>query len=84
MKQHHRRRIVATVAAAALACSGGAVAVPPQTERSTVVVEVRDAGFHWGDAAIGASGALALVLLGGTALLRRRAAQEQPERSNHV
>jgi hypothetical protein len=84
MKQHHRRRIVATLAAAALAFPGGAFAGTPQTERPTVVVEVRDGGFHWGDAAIGASGALALVLLSGTALLRRRAAREQPERSNHA
>lgn len=84
MKQHHRRRIVATLAAAALACTGGAVAATPQAERPTVVVEVRDGGFHWGDAAIGASGALALALLSGTALLRRRSAQKQPERSNHA
>jgi hypothetical protein len=39
-----------------------------------------DAGFQWGDAGIGAGGALAVVLvgLGGTLLVRRRGVSDPP------
>jgi hypothetical protein len=46
-------------------------------ERSPVVVEVRSDGFHWGDAAVGAAAALAIVAIaaGATVLICARTAR---------
>jgi hypothetical protein len=53
---------VSVLVAAALAAPGGAGAASPPNQRP-VVVRVSDGGFHWGDAAIGAAGAIGLILV---------------------
>lgn len=55
------------VLALLLAAAAGADASPPadpSSDRpSTVVVSVRDGGFHWADAGVGAAATLAATLL---------------------
>jgi hypothetical protein len=54
---------------------------PSSDPPSTVVVSVRDGGFHWGDAGVGAAAGLAATLLAvGLVLALRpvRAGNEEP------
>jgi hypothetical protein len=59
--------VLALLASAAAASSPGADTNPPPNTNSdrpsTVVVSVRDGGFHWTDAGVGAAAALATTLL---------------------
>jgi hypothetical protein len=59
--------VLALLLSVAAASSNGADTNPPPDpsgERpSTVVVSVRDGGFHWADAGVGAAAALATTLL---------------------
>jgi hypothetical protein len=64
-----RRWFVAVALLLLLAAASGQSAAtngPPERSRdrpSTVVVRVRDAGFHWADAGVGAAATLATTLL---------------------
>jgi hypothetical protein len=58
--------VLALLASVAPSASYGAGTNPPADPRerpSTVVVSVRDGGFHWTDAGVGAVAALATTLL---------------------
>lgn len=59
--------VLALLSSVAAASSHGADTNPPpdpNSERpSTVVVSVRDGGFHWADAGVGAAATLATTLL---------------------
>ena len=67
--RHHARRSIAAGLIAVTAAVPVATAAERDhasaNERRPVVIEVRDRGFDWGDAAIGATGALGLVLTAG-------------------
>jgi hypothetical protein len=68
MRQHARRSIAAGLIAATAAVPVATAAQrdqPAPDDRRPVVIEVRDRSFDWGDAAIGAAGALGLVLTAG-------------------
>jgi hypothetical protein len=62
-----KRRVLSLVAcvlmAAVLVSVGGAAAGSPAPSQQPVVVHVSEGGFHWGDAAIGAAGAVGLILI---------------------
>jgi hypothetical protein len=67
--------------------AGGATGprAPQPAQRPTVVVEVREGGFHWEDAAIGAAAVFGLVLVGSGAVLAfRRAATPSMREENHA
>jgi len=69
----------------ALALCLTAAGSPPAGQRSAVVVEVRDSGFHWGDAAIGSATTLGLLLAaGGLHALRRSAVLTPRTRKRHL
>jgi hypothetical protein len=73
MQQLRLQRLAAVVVSIALcgATGAGAGRSPSRDQRDTVVVEVHDGGFHWGDAAIGGAAVCALGLVaGGAAVLR--------------
>jgi hypothetical protein len=59
--------VLALLSSVAAASSHGADTNPPpdpsRDRPSTVVVSVRDGGFHWADAGVGAAAALATTLL---------------------
>jgi hypothetical protein len=59
--------VLALLLSVAAASSHGADTNPPPSTNSdrpsTVVVSVRDGGFHWTDAGVGAAAALATTLL---------------------
>ena len=84
MREHARRSIaaglIAVTAAVPVAAAAGRDQASPD-ERRPVVVEVRDRGFDWADAAIGAAGALGLVAAGaGATLVLRRGDDPQAHR----
>lgn len=59
--------LVLLLSVAAASSRGADTTLPadPSSERpSTVVVSVRDGGFHWADAGVGAAAMLASTLLG--------------------
>lgn len=60
-----KQRLSVGIAAAFLLFAGNAQASGPQPPQSprAVVVRVADSGFHWGDAGIGAAGAVGALLL---------------------
>jgi hypothetical protein len=51
------------LAAASAGADAGPLPEPSPDQPSTVVVSVRDHGFHWTDAGVGAAAALATTLL---------------------
>ena len=58
--------LLLVVAVAAASSHGADSNSPPELSRerpSTIVVRVRDGGFHWADAGVGAVAALAATLL---------------------
>jgi hypothetical protein len=68
-----------------------ALAPPAAADRSarphdgtTVVVEGRDGGFDWGDAAIGAAGALGLACVAAGAAIVVRFSVTRPQGRDHV
>ena len=70
-------RAVLAIAATVLLWTASAPALAgnqtPEREPRTIVVQVRDRGFQWTDAAIGALATLGLVVAGaGSTLLVRR------------
>jgi len=69
-------RVACTLVAAALTpvAQAGSPSQRPAHRPEPLVVTVRDGGFHWGDAGIGAAAGFgaALVLAGGLALAGRR------------
>jgi hypothetical protein len=69
-----------------VATAGGAAGPRAQhTQRPPVVIEVREGGFDWGDAAIGAAAVSGLVLLGSGAVLAfRRSATSPTREENHA
>jgi hypothetical protein len=87
MREHGRRSIagglIAVTAAVPVATPGRDQGSPD--DRRPVVVEVRDHGFDWADAAIGAAGALGLVLtVGGVAVLVRPSRPGSSRRKGHA
>ncbi len=83
-----RHPVAVTLVAAALAVPavGAAGQHSPGSDRDRpVVVEVRDSGFDWGSAAIGAAAAFGFVLLtAGTVVVLRPVTRSQDERRRHV
>ena len=76
--------LVLTVIIATTGSANGPRAAQPG-QRPPVVIEVREGGFHWGDAAIGAAAVFGLVLLGSGAVLAfRRAATPSMREENHA
>jgi hypothetical protein len=74
--------VIALATALALPAAGDRPTRPH--DGATVVVEERDGGFDWGDAAIGVAGALGLagVAAGAATVLRYTATR--PQGRNHV
>lgn len=64
------------------AASSGSPARPAQ--RSPVVVQVGDNGFHWGDAAIGAAATLGLGVAAAGVLVVAHSASPRSERNGHA
>ena len=76
--------LVFTVMVAAAGDATGPRAAQP-AQRPPVVIEVREGGFHWGDAAIGAAAVFGLMLLGSGAVLAfRRSATSSTREENHA
>jgi hypothetical protein len=76
-----RRRIAPLVAALALTSTPALAADEPSTDTTPIVVRV-DGGFSWTDAGIGvvAGAGVALVAVGGAALLRSSSERPRQER----
>jgi hypothetical protein len=83
IRQNHRisKALAVALATGAIAPAGASAMLPPpdfpQSANQTPVQLVRvsdPSGFHWGDAGIGAAGALGLSMLaaGGVVLITRR------------
>jgi len=88
MRQHARRSIapslIAVTAAVPVATADVRDRASPD-DRRPVVIEVRDRGFDWGDAAIGATGALGLVLTAGGVVALARTSRPRPsQRRRHA
>jgi len=80
MRDHHQSRkkamaLAMAVGALATAPAGTAGAEPDRTVPVRIVELERDPGFNWGDAGIGAAGAIALAAIGtgGVVAARSRA-----------
>lgn len=63
MKRRFRQWLVAGFAVIVLAGAAEAPGAKQPPSQQPIVVRVSDGGFHWGDAAIGAAGALGLMLV---------------------
>lgn len=88
MREHARRSIAGGLIAVTAAAPAATAASPDpasREDRRPLVVEVRDRGFDWADAAIGAAGALGLVItVGGIAALVRPTWTRSPRRKEHA
>ena len=82
----HALAIALVSAALAVPADGATGQQSRQSDRDRpVVVEVRESGFDWGSAAIGAAAAFGVVLLtAGTVLVLRPVTRSQEERRRHA
>jgi hypothetical protein len=72
MNRLSRHWLAASLAALALAGPADAFGAKQPPSQQPIVVKVSDGGFHWGDAGIGAAGALGLILVAAGLRLAQR------------
>jgi hypothetical protein len=84
MRRHARRSIAGgliVITAAVPVAAAAELDAASHDDRRPLVVEVRDRGFDWADAAIGAAATLGVVTAGaGAALVIRRSDDQQARR----